>query len=165
MSGGGGANVRLPEEQIKSRIYMYALTTGGLTVIIGVNCMFAGTPMPCVCNTWLAVYLTRARAVNEYAYCMAALHSSAAHVAMPIYQTCHGKNGLPKIGSGRNNFFEKYGPPATYFTAKFGPPLKNLDPSKSCAGTIFLMNMDPPELFLWRYGLTAVLLYVLVTPK
>ena len=36
--------------------------------------------MRCVC-------LTRARAVNEYAYCMAALHSSAAHAAMPIYQT------------------------------------------------------------------------------
>ena len=40
--------------------------------------------MRCV---WLAVYLTRARAVNEYAYSMAALHSSAAHAAMPIYQT------------------------------------------------------------------------------
>ena len=36
--------------------------------------------MRCVC-------LTRARAVNEYAYCMAALHSSASHAAMPIYQT------------------------------------------------------------------------------
>ncbi len=52
-------------------------------------------------------------------------------------RVCHGKNGPPKIGSPRNEFFEKYGPPGTYFTAKFGPPLKNLDPSKSCAGTIF----------------------------
>ena len=45
--------------------------------------------MCCVYNTWLAVYLTRARAVNEYAYCtcMAALHSSAVQAAMPIYQT------------------------------------------------------------------------------
>ena len=26
-------------------------------IIIGVNCMFARTPIRCVCNTWLAVYL------------------------------------------------------------------------------------------------------------
>jgi len=37
---------------------------------------------------------------------------------------CHDKNGPPQIGSPRNQFFDKYGPPGTYFTAKFGPPLE-----------------------------------------
>ncbi len=61
---------------------------------------------------------------------------------------CHGENGPPKIGSPRNQFFEKYGPPGTYFTAKFGPPLKHLDPLPEICQNYFFEKYGPP----WNLG-------------